>query len=101
MSKVFEYYNSRKRIPITHELESLYEPTKMDYLSVSTDGGNGVGDSMYFTFDGILTENEAMELQVEYGYHFMGYGFYNFRVVTLDPNEIEGVTSWECSRSCD
>jgi len=94
VSKVFEYYNSRKRIPITHELESLYEPTKLDYLSVSNDGGNGVGDSMYFTFDGILTENEAMELQVEYGYHFMGYGFYGYTVE-------DGVTTWHCQRSCD
>ena len=73
----------------------------LDNLTVSSDGGNGVGNSLYFSYDGVLTENEAMELQVEYGYHFMGYGFYNFRVVTLDPNEIEGVTSWECSRSCD
>ena len=42
-----------------------------------------------------------MNLQEDYGYHPAGYGFYSFRVVTLDPNEIEGVTTWECQRSCD
>ena len=73
----------------------------LDNLSVTTDGGNGVGNSLYFSYDGVLTESEAMELQVEYGYHPQGYGFYGFRVVTLAPNEIEGVTSWECQRSCD
>ena len=73
----------------------------LENLSVTTDGGNGVSDSMYFTFNGVLTEGEAMNLQEEYGYHPAGYGFSNFRVVTLDPNEIDGVTSWECQRSCD
>ena len=94
MSRVFDYYNERNEI-------DMDEPTRLDYLSVSTDGGNGVSDSMYFTFNGVLTEGEAMNLQEEYGYHPAGYGFYGFRVVTLDPNEIEGVTSWECQRSCD
>ena len=94
MSKVFDYYNERGEI-------DMVEPTKLDYLSVSNDGGNGVSNSMYFTFDGELTEGEAMNLQEDYGYHPAGYGFYNFRVVTLDPNEIEGVTTWECQRSCD
>ena len=101
MSKVFEYYNSRKRIPITHELESLYEPTKLDYLSVSSDGGNGVGDSLYFSYDGVLTENEAMELQVEYGYHFMGYGFYGYEVVPISTLPGDSITTWNCQRSCD
>ena len=73
----------------------------LDNLSVTTDGGNGVGNSLYFSYDGVLTESEAMGLQEEYGYHPQGYGCYGFRVVTLDPNEIEGVTSWECQRSCD
>ena len=66
----------------------------IDNLSVTTDGGNGVGNSLYFSYDGVLTEIEAMELQVEYGYHFMGYGFYCYKVEN-------GVTTWECSRSCD
>ena len=42
-----------------------------------------------------------MNLQEDHGYHPAGYGFYGFRVVTLDPNEVEGVTTWECQRSCD
>ena len=98
MSKVFEYYSSRKRIPVSHELGLQYEPTKMDYLSVSSDGGNSVSDSMYFTFTGKLTEEEAMELQEEYGYHPMGYGFYGYSV---DRSTYPGVTTWHCQRSCD
>ena len=74
--------------------ENIKEPTKLDYLSVSTDGGNGVSDSMYFTFNGILTEDEAMELQEEYGYHPSGYGFYGYGVE-------DDVTTWHCQRSCD
>ena len=70
-------------------------------LSIAFDNGNGVGSSIEFTYHGVITEGEAMNLQEEYGYHPAGYGFYNFRVVTLDPNEIEGVTTWECQRSCD
>ena len=89
MSKVFEYYNSRKRIPITHELESSYEPTKLDYLDAS------VGEmSIYFEFNGVLTEDEAAELQMEYGKHPAGYGFYGFKVE-------DGISTWHCSRSCD
>ena len=87
MSRVFDYYNQRNEI-------DMDEPTKMDYLSVSTDGGNGVSDSMYFTFNGVLTEDEAMELQEEYGYHPSGYGFYSYTV----END---VTTWNCQRSCD
>ena len=70
-------------------------------LSIAFDNGNGVGSSIEFTYHGVITEGEAMNLQEDYGYHPAGYGFFNFRVVTLDPNEIEGVTTWECQRSCD
>tara|TARA_Y100000593_G_C4159222_1_gene261140 strand:- start:297 stop:503 length:207 start_codon:yes stop_codon:yes gene_type:complete len=66
----------------------------IDNLTVSTDGGNGVGDSMYFSFDGELTESEAMNIQGQYGYHPMGYGFYGYKV----END---VTTWHCQRSCD
>ena len=89
MSKVFEYYNSRKRIPVSHELGLQYEPTKLDYLDVSFSSR-----SIYFTFDGVLTEDEAFELQKEYGKHPHGYGFYGFKVDG-------GVSIWSCSRSCD
>ena len=94
MSRVFDYYNERNEI-------DMDEPTRLDYLSVSVTGESDVTGTVEFSFDGILTEDEAMNLQEEAGYHPAGYGFYNFRVVTLDPNEIEGVTSWECQRSCD
>ena len=87
MSKVFDYYNEKGEI-------DMDEPTKLDYLSVSTDGGNGVSNSMYFTFDGELTEGEAMNLQEDYGYHPAGYGFYGYKLEN-------GVTTWECQRSCD
>ena len=66
----------------------------LENLSVTTDGGNGVSDSMYFQHIGMLTEDEAMELQLEYGYHPFGYGFYGYKVEN-------GVTTWECQRSCD
>ena len=70
-------------------------------LSIAFDNGNGVGSSIQFTYHGVITEGEAMNLQEDYGYHPAGYGFYSFRVVTLDPNEVDGVTTWECQRSCD
>ena len=49
---------------------------------------------MYFSFDGELTESEAMNIQGQYGYHPMGYGFYGYKV----END---VTTWHCQRSCD
>ena len=66
----------------------------LDNLSVSTDGGNGVSNSMYFSYDGVITEGEAMNLQEDYGYHPAGYGFYGYKVEN-------NVTTWECQRSCD
>ena len=36
----------------------------LDNLTVSTDGGNGVSNSMYFSYNGVLTEGEAMNLQI-------------------------------------
>ena len=58
-------------------------------LSIAFDNGNGVGSSIQFTYHGVITEGEAMNLQEDYGYHPAGYGFYSFRVVTLDPNEVD------------
>jgi len=63
-------------------------------LSIAFDNGNGVGDSINFTYHGVITEGEAMNLQEDYGYHPAGYGFYGFSVEN-------GVTTWECQRSCD
>ena len=82
MSKVFDYYNEKREI-------DMDEPTKLDYLDVSFSSR-----SIYFTFDGVLTEDEAFELQKEYGKHPHGYGFYGFKVDG-------GVSIWSCSRSCD
>ena len=95
MSKVLEYYkdnNPFSNDPDGDDLNAFGgdpEPTKLDYLDVS------VGEmSIYFEFNGILTEDEAFELQKEYGKHPHGYGFYGYTVE-------DGVTTWNCSRSCD
>ena len=48
----------------------------------------------HFTYDGVLTLEEASEMQKDAGYHPAGYGFYSFGV-------IDGKTTWQCSNSCD
>ena len=63
-------------------------------LSIAFDNGNGVGSSIHFTNHGVVSEGEAMNLQEDYGYHPAGYGFYGYTVE-------DGVTTWECQRSCD
>ena len=73
----------------------------LDNLSVSSDGGNGVGNSLYFSYDGVLTEGEAMNLQEDYGYHPAGYGFSNFNVTQISTLEGDVVTTWDSQRSCD
>ena len=73
----------------------------LDKLTVSTDGGNGVSNSMYFSYDGELTKGEAMNLQEDYGYHPAGYGFYSFVVTQISTLGGDVVTTWECQRSCD
>ena len=50
--------------------------------------------SYYFTFKGVLTEQEAMKIQQEYGRHPHGYGFYSHKIE-------KGVTTWNCQNSCD
>jgi len=67
-------------------------------LSIAFDNGNGVGDSIHFTYHGVITEGEAMNLQEDYGYHPAGYGFYGYSV---DRSTYPGVTTWNCQRSCD
>ena len=66
----------------------------LDNLTVSTNGGNGVTNSIHFTYHGVVSEGEAMNLQEDYGYHPAGYGFYGYTVT-------DGVTTWNCQRSCD
>lgn len=50
--------------------------------------------SFIWTYDGILTEDQAREAQSSAGYHPSGYGFYDHRT---DGNR----TTWECSNTCD
>lgn len=47
-----------------------------------------------FTYDGILSQEEAGEMQTKAGYNPCGYGFYSFGVK-------DGKTLWQCSNSCD
>ena len=70
-------------------------------LSIAFDNGNGGGNSIEFTYHGVITEGEAMNLQEEYGYHPAGYGFYGFEVTQISTLEGDVVTTWECQRSCD
>jgi hypothetical protein len=47
-----------------------------------------------FTYDGVLTSEEAAQKQRDNGYDPTGYGFYSFKVK-------KSKTMWECSSSCD
>lgn len=47
-----------------------------------------------WTYKGILTQEEASEVQNKAGFHVCGYGFYSYNVK-------DGVTTWESSSSCD
>ena len=58
-----------------------------------TDGRDRYG-SIHFTLEHELKESEALELQEELGWHPSGYGFYSFEVN-------KGLTTWNCSASCD
>lgn len=48
----------------------------------------------HFTYDGILSEDEAAKVQMDIDYHPAGYGFYSYAVK-------DGKTTWQCSTSCD
>lgn len=50
--------------------------------------------SVHFSYNGELTEDQAVKVQQESGYHPHGYGFYS---LSVDG----GVTTWNCSNSCD
>jgi len=50
--------------------------------------------SIYFRYVGEITEGEAMEFQIESGFHPHGYGFYGF--ISKD-----NISKWICSNSCD
>ena len=50
--------------------------------------------SIHFTYNGILTKEQAFKVQQDYGRHPHGYGFYSHKVEN-------GVTTWNCQNSCD
>lgn len=50
--------------------------------------------SVYFAYAEELTEEQAMEMQLQHGYHPSGYGFYSHKVEG-------GATTWNCSNCCD
>ena len=58
-----------------------------------TDGRDRYG-SIHFTLEHELKEIEALKLQEELGWHPSGYGFYSFEVN-------KGLTTWNCSATCD
>ena len=66
---------------------------KIEKLSVLKVNDVGYG-SLYFTYEGILTKEEAAEMQRERGYHPAGYGFYAHQ-------HRDEKTSWCCSASCE
>ena len=70
-------------------------------LSIAFDNGNGVTNSIHFTYHGVVSEGEAMNLQEDYGYHPAGYGFYGYTVVEISTLSGDSITTWECQRSCD
>lgn len=45
-----------------------------------------------------LSTADAQRLQMEYGYHPSGYGFYNVERVIFGEHN---VYTWECRNSCD
>ena len=55
--------------------------------------GKAYGD-IYFKYAGELTEDEAIQMQHDQGYHSGGYGFYSYKVE-------DGVTTWNCANCCD
>jgi hypothetical protein len=52
------------------------------------------GSFVKWFYGGILTEEEALKMQEDNQYNPCGYGFYSYKVV-------DGITTWECGRSCD
>jgi len=47
-----------------------------------------------FSIDKEITESEAIEMQIQAGYHPAGYGFYKFK-------SENGISTWMCGSSCD
>lgn len=47
-----------------------------------------------------ITEDAAIDAQIELGYMPQGYGFYDFKV-TRDPVLFHYIATWNCLASCD
>ena len=50
--------------------------------------------NMYYTYDGVLTKDQAFEMQTEFGYHPHGYGFFSYKVE-------DSKTTWNSFKCCD
>ena len=49
--------------------------------------------NMYYTYDGSLTREQALEMQEESGYDTVGYGFFDYKVEG-------GETTWSSFTCC-
>ncbi len=49
---------------------------------------------VHFKYAEEITEDQAMKMQMDSGFHPSGYGFYSYKAK-------DGVTSWSCSNCCD
>ena len=62
-------------------------------LNYTVVNGYGRAKNILWTYDGILTENEAYDMQSNAGYAPQGYGFYRYNVSN-------GHTTWLSSNKC-
>lgn len=64
--------------------------------------GQGVRGSIEFEMESMkeITPAQAMEAQLELGYHPQGYAFQDFKV-KLDPVLHTFKATWKCQASCD
>jgi len=58
-------------------------------------------DKIWFTASQNLTEEQAMEAQLEYGKHPAGYGFYGYERFVPSNMVVGNHVRWWCSTSCD
>lgn len=74
-------------------------------LKITIDGNTFTGNmsdmyrSKYFSFEGIVSEANALEIQRQAGYEPNGYGFYSYTAKTHKDGTTR--TTWNCGRSCD
>jgi len=55
--------------------------------------------SKTFSFEGIVSEQDARAIQAQAGYDSAGYGFYGFMARTFEDGTSR--TQWTCGGSCD